>query len=83
MYELLYSEKALKQLRKLEKHNQQRIISSIERIRIRPESHLKKLVGDMGWSLRVGDYRVIIDLDQGKLIITVIKVAHRKNVYLR
>tara|TARA_Y100000310_G_C20357716_1_gene657486 strand:+ start:632 stop:757 length:126 start_codon:yes stop_codon:yes gene_type:complete len=39
------------------------------------------LVGDKAYRLRVGDYRVIADIDNGKLIILVLKVLHRKKVY--
>ena len=81
MYQLLYSANAQKQLKKFEKEIQGRIIVSLERIRIRPELYVKKLVGDPGYRLRVGDYRVILDIFQDKLIILVIKVGHRKNVY--
>lgn len=81
LYEIIFSEIALKQLKKLEHSLQERIISSLERIRIRPETYLKKLVGCVGYRLRVGDYRVIVDLDNNKLLILVIKIGHRKNVY--
>jgi len=40
-----------------------------------------KLVGDSGYRLRVGDYRVILDIDEGNLIILVIKIGHRKKIY--
>jgi len=83
LYELIFSDISLKQLNKLEKNIQERIISSLERIRIRPESYLIRLVDDPGYKLRVGDYRVIIDLDKTKLIILVIKIVYRKNVYKR
>ena len=83
MYELIFSDISLKQLNKLEKNIQERIISTLERIRIRPESYLIRLVDDPGYKLRVGDYRVIIDLDKTKLIILVIKIVYRKNVYKR
>ena len=83
MYEIIFSDISLKQLNKLEKNIQERIISSLERIRIRPESYLIRLVDDPGYKLRVGDYRVIIDLDKTKLIILVIKIVYRKNVYKR
>ena len=53
----------------------------LERIRIRPEVYVTKLVGDPAFKLRVGDYRVIIDIDQGRLLILVIKVGHRKEIY--
>jgi len=81
MFEIVFSDKALKQLSKLEKPLQERIINSLERIRIRPEAYLTKLVGDSAYKLRVGDYRVLIDLDKTKLLILVIKIGHRRNIY--
>lgn len=81
MYEIIISDQAFKQLEKLEKSIQERIIKVLERIRIRPEVHVTKLVGDAGYKLRVGDYRVILDIDENKLSILVIKIGHRKNIY--
>ena len=81
MYEIIYSQSALKQLKKLEKGIQERIIAVLERIRTKPETHVKKLVGDPGYRLRVGDYRVILDIEPSKLLILVIKIGYRKNVY--
>ena len=81
LYEVIFSQKAKKQLFKLEKVIQERIISALERIRIRPETYITKLVGDPGYKLRVGDYRVIMDIDKGNLLILVIKIGHRKNIY--
>ena len=80
-YEIVFSDAALKQLKKLEKSTQERIISTLERIRIRPQSHVTKLVGDSGYRLRVGDYRVILDIDEGVLVVLVLKVGHRKKIY--
>jgi len=81
LYEIVFSQKAKKQLFKLEKSIQERIISALERIRIRPQSYITKLVGDPGYKLRVGDYRLIMDIDKGKLLVLVIKIGHRKNIY--
>ena len=81
MFELVYTDEFLKQARKLPKEVQKRIISAIERTRIRPQSHVKKLVGNPYFRLRVGGYRVILDIKENKLIIYVIEVGHRKNVY--
>ena len=81
MYEILFSDKARKQIKKLEKSLQKRIISTLERIRIRPESYVTKLVGDPGYKLRVGDYRIIMDIDKKKIIILILKIGHRKNIY--
>jgi mRNA interferase RelE/StbE len=80
-YEIIFSDKALLQLKKLEHGIQERIIKSLERIRIRPEAYITKLVGDPGYRLRVGDYRVIMDIDKEKLHILIIKIGHRRNIY--
>lgn len=80
-YGILFSDTALRQMKKIEKQHQGRIISALERIRINPERHVKKLVGGRGFRLRVGNYRVIMDIYQDKLIILVIKVGQRKNIY--
>ena len=80
-YEITFTDTSRRQFRKLEKDVQERIIKVLERIRIRPENYVKKLVGDPGYRLRVGDYRVILDIYKSELIILVIKVGHRKNIY--
>ncbi len=82
MYELIYSPSALKQLGKLEHNIKERIIVALERLRIRPEScDTKKLVGMQGYRFRVGDYRIIFDMEKDKLIILVLQIGHRKNIY--
>ncbi len=80
-YEILFTDTSLKQFKKLEKELQERVIKSLERIRIRPEKYVKKLIGDPGYRLRVGDHRVILDIEKDKLVILVIKIGHRKNIY--
>ena len=81
MYNVEFSKTAEKQLYKLGKEIQLRIISTLERIRIRPYSHIKKLVGVPYFRLRVGDYRVILDIRDDKLVIFVIEIGHRKSIY--
>jgi mRNA interferase RelE/StbE len=80
-FEIIFSDKAFKQLKKLERNIQERIIATLERIRFRPEAHVTRLVGEPGYKLRVGNYRVIIDIDKGKLLILVITIGHRKKIY--
>jgi mRNA interferase RelE/StbE len=41
----------------------------------------KKLKGRNAWRIRVGDYRVIYEIRDNQLIITVIAIAHRRDVY--
>ena len=81
MYEIILSKKAQKFLGKLEKDIRERILNSLEKLRFRPEAHLTKVVGDTSYKFRVGDYRVIIDLEKDRLLILVIKIGHRKNIY--
>lgn len=81
MYEIILSKNAQKQLQKLEQGMQERIISVLERARIRPEAHFSKLVGENAYKLRAGDYRAIADIDPQNARITVHKIGHRKNIY--
>jgi len=81
MFELIYSGAALKMLKELDVDAQDRILKSLERIRIKPVRYLKKLVSSPYYRLRVGDYQVIIRLKDKELQILVVRVGHRKNVY--
>jgi len=80
-YEIVLSKKAFNQLKKLDKTMQERILKALERIRIRPEKYVQKLVGSSEFRLRVGDYRLILDIDKEKIQILVLKIGHRKNIY--
>ena len=81
MFEIEFSKSAEKQLLRLEKDIQRRVISTLERIRVRPYPHVKKLVGSPYFRLRVGDYRVILDIKENKLLIFVVELGHRSNIY--
>ena len=41
----------------------------------------KKLTGREGWRIRVGDYRVIYEIDNSDRIVTVLHIGHRRDVY--
>lgn len=81
MYELLYTETVLRQLKKFPKDIQERIIQTLERCRIRPHHFVKKLVGCPYFRLRAGDYRIIVDIRQDKLQVMVLEIGHRMNIY--
>lgn len=83
MYDIVFSELADKQFGKLDHLLQDRITAVLERIRIRPESHVKRLIGVPWYSLRVGDYRVLLEIDGSKLIILVVEIGHRSRIYDR
>lgn len=83
IYKVIFSDKALRQFKKLERNVQERINTALDRIRIKPHSYVIKLVGKPGYKVRVGDYRIIMDIEQQRLLILVIKVGHRRNIYDR
>ena len=80
-YTLVYTDTFSKQIKKLDKSLQDRVLKSLERCQIRPYSHVKKLVGNDYYRLRVGDYRIILDIQDNKLMILVLELGHRKNIY--
>ncbi|BBD68802.1 addiction module antitoxin [Nostoc commune NIES-4072] len=82
-YEVKFSKGAKKQFRKLPLDVQQRIQTKINELAIEPRPNgVKKLQGDdNSYRLRVGDYRVIYEVVDNVLIVTVIKVGHRSNIY--
>ena len=81
VFDLFFTAESKKFLKKLNEEDSKRIISTLERCRIRPHSHIKKLVSSPYFRLRVGDYRVILDIKAGKLLIIVVEIGHRKNIY--
>jgi mRNA interferase RelE/StbE len=81
MYEIVLSTKAREQLKKLSQEVKDRIGIVFERIKIRPHHFVKKLSGNPYFSLRVGKYRIILDIQNNKLIIYVIELGLRKNIY--
>ncbi len=44
-------------------------------------SGCKKLTGRNAYRLRVGDYRIIYTIDDGRLVVIVLEVGHRKHIY--
>ena len=81
MYSIIFNPFAEKQLKKLENNLQRRIVDVLNRIRIRPHHFVKRLVGSPYFRLRVGDYRIILDIQNDKLVIVVVELGHRKNIY--
>jgi mRNA interferase RelE/StbE len=81
MYEINFTINSYKEFKKLERKTQKHIIAVIERIRIRPEHYFQKIVGGIDYKVRVGDYRLIADLNFEKKFILITKIGHRKKIY--
>lgn len=81
------SDRAVRSLRKMDKQIARRIRDELEEIAKLddPRSRGKALVGNLAglWRYRVGDYRVVCDIEDGVLVILVVDVAHRREVYKR
>jgi len=84
MYTVFVERYAQKQLMKLSKTEIPLIKKVISSLAINPRPiGCKKLKGEQAWRIRVGNYRVIYEINEEQVIVTVITVGHRKDVYGR
>jgi mRNA interferase RelE/StbE len=81
MYEIIFDKVALKKLSKLGEGIKKRIWNKLQECKENPFRFLKPLVQIRGFKLRVGDYRVIVDVREEIRILEVIDLGHRKNIY--
>ena len=81
MWQVLWSEKSVKQLKKLDKKTARTIRDRVLELEDDPYKAVSRLASSKFYKIRVGSYRVILDIQQGKLIIFVIETDHRKRVY--
>ena len=77
---------AIKQLRTLNKTSRQRILAYLERVVLRldnPRDAGTALKGNLGglWRYRVGDYRIICEIQDNKFLVCVIQIGHRRDIY--
>jgi len=81
-YTVLIERYAQKQIMKLDKKIIPVIKAAIATLADNPRPYgYKKLKGEDAYRIRVGDYRVIYEIDDGKIIVTVVSVGHRKDIY--
>ena len=85
-YKVEYTEQAIKKLKKIDKHTQFFILAWIEKNLVdceNPRQHCKGLTANRSgeWRYRVGDYRIIAEIEDEKVIILVLTVGHRREVY--
>ena len=85
-YHLSISVSADKQLQKLDKQIQKRIVEYLKTNidgSTKPRAYGKPLRGRLKerWRYSVGDYRIICDIQDDRLVVLVIEIGHRSNVY--
>lgn len=62
---------------------QRRIVSAVEELADdpRPVGAIKLTGEENAWRIRVGDYRIIYEIHDGRLIVLVVRVGHRRDIY--
>lgn len=85
-YKVIFTKKADKQFRKLDRQTFIQIITWIKKNLEgceNPRSKGKGLVGDRSgeWRYRVGDYRIIAEIRDSEILIYILEVGHRKEIY--
>lgn len=81
MYEIRFEKNALDFLGKLEFNIKEMIWNKLQQCKDNPFHFLEHLEEIDGYKLRVGDYRLIMDVDVPNKILIVLKIGHRKNIY--
>lgn len=81
VYEIRWAKTSLERLGKLDKKLADRIINSIENIKGDPFMSVKKLAGINLYSLRSGDYRIIISIEKNSLFI--LDLGHQSKIYVK
>ena len=81
-YSLFILRRAQKELASLPAESYQRVKQAIQELSedARPTGS-RKLTGREGWRIRVGDYRVIYEIDDGSSSVTILHIGHRRDVY--
>jgi mRNA interferase RelE/StbE len=85
IYEVKFSKESVKYIKKLDKPTASRIINAIESMRENPKEHpqSKELKGYSGqfYRLRIGNLRVIYEIVENRILINVVKVGSRGDIY--
>ena len=83
MHSVEYTREALKTLVKMPRDARELLMAKIDTLASDPPAaaNVKKLVGVRGFRLRVGDWRVLYDLEAGRLVVRVLKIGPRGGVY--
>lgn len=82
-YRVELTEDADKQLKSIDKPVRRRILLAIAKLEDNPRPDgVKKLKGQSDqWRIRVGDWRVLYEIEDGRLIILVVMIGHRSKIY--
>ena len=80
-WQVVWSRKSVRQLEKINKKNAQQIYDAVLDCIQDPFKNVTRLSNSPFYRLRIGNYRVILDLQQNKMIIFVVETDHRGRIY--
>jgi len=82
-YQVVLTPSAARQLRKFDPPVRRRLQAAIELLAIEPRPPATtRLVGGGGeWRARTGDYRIVYEIEEDRLLMLVLRVGHRRDVY--
>ena len=85
-YKVLFAERAKKDLKKLDKHTAALILGWIRKNLEgceNPRAHGKGLTANRSgqWRYRVGDYRLLAEIQDDKIVILILNIGHRRDIY--
>ena len=81
VFAVLLHPKAAKELEKIEDQMRSRIKEKLRELRDNPERIGRRLKHSDFWSVRVGDYRAIYEINRNKSQVVILFIAHLKKVY--
>lgn len=80
-FRIIWSQPAAREMKKLDRVVAKRIFEKVGGLEEEPYRHVTKLAGVPYYRMRVGDYRVILDIENDELRVLVLKIGHRKKIY--
>ena len=81
-YQIIIPKTVQKQLQKISNSDHQKIVDNLQEIEKNPRfGNAIKMQNNKGYRLRVANYRILYDIDDDKKIVTVRRIAHRREVY--
>lgn len=85
-YQVVYTKKAIKSLSKIDQSQQKLILAWIEKNLVQaddPKALGKSLKGNLKeyWRYRIGNYRILADIDNDEIKIIIFNIGHRRDIY--
>lgn len=82
-YTITLTPRAAKELRAIARSDQERLARRIDGLALNPKPYgVRKLSGDENlYRIRVGDFRVVYSIEDRRLVVMVIRIGHRRDVY--